>query len=60
METKGGLRPSSADALLGSLGARPRSFSKYVSAASLLRDDIPDNDVRRLRGHQLHLEEATA
>ena len=60
VETKGGLRPSPADALLGSLGARPRSFSKYVSAASLLRDDIPDNDVRRLRGHQLHLEEATA
>jgi len=60
VETKGGLRPSLADTLLGSLGARPRSFSKYVSAASLLRDDIPDNDVRRLRGRQLHLEEATA
>ncbi|MEO6512676.1 MAG: VTC domain-containing protein [Nocardioides sp.] len=54
VETKGGLRPSPADALLASLGARPRSFSKYVSAASLLRDDIPDNDVRRLRGRQLH------
>lgn len=60
VETKGGLRPSSADALLGSLGARPRSFSKYVSAASLLRDDIPDNDVRRLRGRQLHAQEAVA
>ena len=60
VETKGGLRPSPADALLGSLGARPRSFSKYVSAASLLREDIPDNDVRRLRGRQLHLQEAIA
>ncbi|MBB6629764.1 VTC domain-containing protein [Nocardioides sp. KIGAM211] len=60
VETKGGLRPSPADALLGSLGARPRSFSKYVSAASLLRDDIPDNDVRRLRGRQLHAQEAVA
>jgi hypothetical protein len=60
IETKGGLRPSPADGLLGSLGARPRSFSKYVSAASLLRDDIPDNDVRRLRGRQLHAQEALA
>lgn len=60
VETKGGLRPSPADAVLGSLGARPRSFSKYVSAASLLRDDIPDNDVRRLRGRQLHAQEAVA
>jgi len=60
VETKGDLRPSSADALLGSLGARPRSFSKYASAASLLRPDIPDNDVRRLRGRQLHTQEAIA
>lgn len=54
VETKGGLRPGAPDRLLGELGARPRSFSKYVSAASLLRDDIPDNDVRRLHGRQLH------
>jgi hypothetical protein len=60
VETKGGLRPSPVDTLLGSLGPRPRSFSKYVSAASLLRDDIPDNDVRRLRGRQLHAQEAIA
>ncbi len=60
VETKGGLRPSPADALLASLGARPRSFSKYVSAASLLRDDIPDNDVRHLRGRQLHTQEGIA
>jgi hypothetical protein len=60
VETKGGLRPSAADRVLASLGERPRSFSKYVSAASLLRADIPDNDVRRLRGRQLHAQEATA
>lgn len=54
IETKGDLRPGTADRVLATLGARPRSFSKYVSAASLLRDDIADNDVRRLRGRQLH------
>ncbi len=54
IETKGGLRPSAADRVLTSAGARPRSFSKYVSAASLLRHDIADNDVRRLRGRALH------
>ena len=54
VETKGGQRPGAPDRLLATLGARPRSFSKYVSAASLLVDDIADNDVRRLRGRQLH------
>lgn len=54
IETKGGLRPSEADRALSRLGARPLSFSKYVSAAALLRDDISDNDVRRLHGHLLH------
>jgi len=54
VETKGGERPSAADRSLLALGARPRSFSKYVSAASLLRNDIADNDVRRLRGRALH------
>ena len=58
VETKGGLRPSPADRLLTELGARPRSFSKYVAAASLIRDDLPDNDVRRLHGRELHLESA--
>jgi hypothetical protein len=58
VETKGGLRPGTADRLLSGLGARPRSFSKYVAAASLIRDDLPDNDVRRLHGRQLHLESA--
>ncbi len=58
VETKGGLRPGVADRLLAGLGARPRSFSKYVAAASLIRDDLSDNDVRRLHGRQLHLESA--
>lgn len=54
VETKGGVRPAEADLLLRRLGARPRSFSKYVSAASLLREDIADNDVRPLHGRLLH------
>jgi len=54
IETKGAARPSDADRVLGTLGARPRSFSKYASAASLLRADIADNDVRRLCGRELH------
>lgn len=54
VETKGGSAPSDADRLLTALGTRPQPFSKYVSAASLLRDDIPDNDVRRLHGRVLH------
>jgi VTC domain len=54
VETKGGLRPSPVDRALLDLGVRPRSFSKYVAAASLLREDIPDNDVRQLHGRLLH------
>ncbi len=54
VETKGGLRPGTADRVLAGLGARPRSFSKYVATASLLRDDLADNDVRRLHGRALH------
>jgi hypothetical protein len=54
VETKGGLRPSEADRVLTALGARPRPFSKYVSAASLLSPHIADNDVRSLHGRQLH------
>lgn len=54
VETKGVARPSDADRLLVALGARPQPFSKYASAVSLLREDIPDNDVRRLRGRELH------
>ena len=54
VETKGDLQPSDADRLLATLGVRPRPFSKYAAAASLLRSDIADNDVRRLRGRVLH------
>jgi hypothetical protein len=54
VETKGAARPGSADRLLVGLGARPVPFSKYAAAASLLRDDIADNDVRALRGRLLH------
>jgi VTC domain len=60
VETKGGERPGAADRLLARLGARPRPFSKYVAAASLIRDDLHDNDVRRLRGRELHLERSAA
>lgn len=55
VETKGGRRPSDADRLLVGLGVRPVSFSKYTAAAALLRADIADNDVRRLRGSVLHI-----
>ena len=58
VETKGEPIPGDADRLLVRLGCRPSSFSKYVSAAALLRDDIADNDVRRMRGRLLHLEGA--
>lgn len=54
VETKGGQVPSGADRLLASLGATERSFSKYAATTSLVHPDIADNDVRRLRGIQLH------
>ena len=54
LETKGGPSPSDADRLLGGLGVRPRSFSKYAATATVLHPGIPDNDVRRLRGRVLH------
>lgn len=60
VETKGDLRPSDADRMLTGMGIRARSFSKYVSAASLLREEIADNDVRRLHGRQLHTERVSA
>ena len=55
VETKGDRRPSDADRLLVGLGVRPVSFSKYTAAAALLRADLADNDVRRLRGRVLHV-----
>lgn len=54
VETKGGIRPGPADRALIMMGVRPRSLSKYASAAALLREDLADNDVRRLHGVQLH------
>ncbi len=54
VETKGGQVPARADRMLRSLGARPRSFSKYVAATSLIRPDIADNDLRHLHGTSLH------
>ena len=58
VETKGLPRPGDADRLLVAAGHRPVSLSKYVSAAALLRDDLADNDLRRLRGSVLHVEHA--
>lgn len=52
VETKGGVRPATADRLLLALGGRPVSLSKYVIGQSLLTPGLPDNDVRRLaRAH---------
>lgn len=55
VETKGGVVPGGADRLLRDLGQRPASFSKYAASLSLIESTIPDNDVRRLLGRQLHL-----
>ncbi|MCW2817497.1 MAG: hypothetical protein JWR42_284, partial [Marmoricola sp.] len=54
LETKGGLQPCDADRLLGGLGVRPRSFSKYAASATVLHPGVADNDVRRLLGRLLH------
>lgn len=56
VETKGGPVPARADRILARLGARPRAFSKYVAATSLIRPDIADNDLRHLRGTSLHFQ----
>jgi hypothetical protein len=57
IETKGGMVPGKADALLRDLGQRPRSFSKYVASVSLTEPLIADNDIRRLVGRELHVRE---
>lgn len=54
IETKGGLRPASADRLLLGLGARPVSLSKYLVGLSLLVPGLPDNDVRRIARTHFH------
>ena len=50
VETKSPLRPGGADRLLADMGHRPLPLSKYTTAAALLADGVPDNDVRRLVG----------
>jgi hypothetical protein len=55
VETKGARTAGAADRLLGQLGARPLSFSKYAATASLMDPRIPDNDVRHLVGRELHV-----
>jgi hypothetical protein len=55
VETKGGTRPAVADRLLWQLGVRPRSFSKYVTAGSLLTAGVADNDIRPLLGRSVHV-----
>lgn len=54
IETKGPSTLSAADRALNHLGSRPRSFSKYAAAASILQDNIADNDTRYLQGRVLH------
>lgn len=54
VETKGPSTAGEADRVLNSLGTRPRSFSKYVAAASIMHTNVADNDVRVLRGQVLH------
>lgn len=54
IETKGPSTPGVADRALNQLGTRPRSFSKYVAAASTMNTGIADNDVRSLQGRVLH------
>ena len=55
VETKGGSRAAEPDRLLLAMRHRPRPFSKYTAAASLLGVGVPDNDVRTLVGRELHL-----
>lgn len=59
VETKGGVLPGGADRLLRDLGQRPRSFSKYAAALSLIEPSLADNDVRHLVGRHLHLRTAS-
>lgn len=54
VETKGPSTPGVADRALTHLGVHPRSFSKYVAAASTMTSGIADNDVRSLQGRVLH------
>lgn len=53
VETKGPAALSRVDRTLHDLGVRPRGFSKYVSAASATRSDIPFNDFASLRAKEI-------
>lgn len=53
IETKGPSALGLVDKTLRGIGVRPRSFSKYVSAAAALRDDIPANDFASLRANNV-------
>jgi hypothetical protein len=53
VETKGPASLSRADKTLHQLGVRSRSFSKYVSAASTMRPEIPANDFASLRANKI-------
>jgi hypothetical protein len=55
VETKGDRTPGAADRILARLRVRPVSFSKYAAASSLVEPGIPDNDVRHMLGHELHV-----
>lgn len=57
LETKGGRAPAAADRLLQHLGARPLSFSKYAAAVSVIDPRLAGNDVHRLLGRELRLDE---
>lgn len=48
VETKGPLLLGRADKALHRLGVRQLPLSKYVAATTMVRNDIPDNDVRHL------------
>jgi hypothetical protein len=55
VETKGPASLSRVDRTLRDLGVRPRGFSKYVSAVSTLRPELPSNDFASLlAGKVLH------
>lgn len=54
IETKGPVLPSVADRALSALGSRPRAFSKYAAAVSMMHPTIADNDVRLLQRSILH------
>lgn len=53
VETKGPLAMSRVDKTLFDLGVRPRSFSKYVAAASMVTPGIAANDFASLQARRI-------